>query len=53
MQVMLPNSSGSSTRIRAVTMLLFPDDQYRSLVGAIGDLAFGVVFLYFGSVVGP
>ena len=31
----------------------FPDDQYRSLVGAIGDLAFGVVFLYFGPVVRP
>ena len=31
----------------------FPDDQYRSPVGTIGDLAFGVVFLYFGSIVGP
>ena len=31
----------------------FPDDQQRSPVGAIGDLAFGVIFLYFGSVVGP
>ena len=31
----------------------FPDDQWRSPVGPIGDLAFGVVFLYFGSVVGP
>ena len=28
-------------------------DQYRSPVGTIRDLAFGVVFLYFGSVVGP
>ena len=31
----------------------FPDDQYWSPVGTIGDLAFGVVFLYFGSMVGP
>ena len=31
----------------------FLDDQQRSPVGTIGDLAFGVVFLYFGSVVGP
>ena len=32
--------------------VLFPDDQYWSPVGTIGDLAFGVVFIYFGSVVG-
>ena len=31
----------------------FPVDQLCSPVGTIGDLAFGVVFLYFGSVVGP
>ena len=31
----------------------FPFDQWWSLVGTIGDLAIGVVFLYFGSVVGP
>ena len=31
----------------------FPVDQYWCPVGAIGDLAFGVVFFYFGSVVGP
>ena len=30
-----------------------PDDLWWSLVGKIGDLAFGVVFFYFGSVVGP
>ena len=31
----------------------FPVDQLWSPVGTIGDLAFGVVFLYFGSIVGP
>ena len=31
----------------------FPVDQSWCLVGTIGDLAFGVVFLYFGSVVVP
>ena len=31
----------------------FPDDQLRSPVGTIGDLAIGVVFFYFGSIVGP
>ena len=31
----------------------FPDDQYRSPVGMIGDLALGVVFLCFRSVLGP
>ena len=31
----------------------FPDDQKWSPVGVIGDLAFGVVFFYFGSVVRP
>ena len=31
----------------------FPDDQSWSPVGTIGDLAFGVVFFYFGSMVGP
>ena len=31
----------------------FPVDQWWCPVGTIGDLAFGVVFFYFGSVVGP
>ena len=31
----------------------FHVNQYWSPVGTIGDLAFGVVFFYFGSVVGP
>ena len=31
----------------------FSDDQQWSLVGTIGDLAFGVVFIYVGSVVEP
>ena len=31
----------------------FPEDQCWSPVGTIGDLAFGVVVLYFGSVVEP
>ena len=31
----------------------FPGDQYWCSVGTIGDLAFGVVFFYFGFVVGP
>ena len=31
----------------------FPDDQWCNPVGMIGDLAFGVLFLYFGSVIGP
>ena len=31
----------------------FPDDKQWSPVGTIGDLSFGVVFFYFGSVVGP
>ena len=31
----------------------FLDDQKRSPVGAIGDLALGVFFLYFCFVVGP
>ena len=38
-------------RVRCVVS--FPIDQYWSPVGTIRDLAFGVVFLYFGSVVGP
>ena len=33
--------------------VLFPNDQEWSPVGMIGDLAFGVLFFYFGSVVGP
>ena len=33
--------------------VLFPVDQKWSPVGTIGGLSFGVVFLYFGSVVGP
>ena len=33
--------------------VLFPDDQWWSSVGTIGELAFGVVFFSFGSVVGP
>ena len=35
------------------SVVSFPDDQYWSPVGTIGDLAFGVVFFYLGSVVGP
>ena len=31
----------------------FPVDQQWCPVGTIRDLAFGVVFVYFGSVVGP
>ena len=31
----------------------FPVDQYWSPVGMIDNLAFGVVFFYFGSIVGP
>ena len=31
----------------------FPNDQSWCPVGTIGDLAFRVVFLYFGSIVGP
>ncbi len=31
----------------------FPHDQLWSPVGMIMDLAFGVVFFYFGSIVGP
>ena len=31
----------------------FPDDQQWSPVGRIRDLAFGVVFFHFGSVVRP
>ena len=38
-------------RVRCVVS--FPIDQYWSPVGTIRDLAFGVVFFYFGSVVGP
>ena len=38
-------------RVRCVVS--FPVDQEWSPVGTIGDLAFGVVFFYFGFVVGP
>ena len=38
---------------RARCVVSFPVDQGRSLVGTVRDLAFGVVFLYFGSIVGP
>ena len=31
----------------------FPVDQWWSPVGTTGDLAIGVVFFYFGSLVGP
>ena len=31
----------------------FPFDQQWSPLGMIGDLVFGVVFFYFGSIVGP
>ena len=31
----------------------FPVDQYWSPVGTVEDLAFGVVFFYFGSIGGP
>ena len=37
--------------VRCVVSFLV--DQQWCLVGTIGDLAFGVVFFYFGSVVGP
>ena len=38
---------------RVCWVVSFPVDQWWSPVGTIGDLAFGVVFFYFGSVVGP
>ena len=38
-------------RVRCVVS--FPFDQQWSPVGTIGDLAIGVVFFYFGFVVGP
>ena len=54
------NRAGDATELkeeldedRVCCVVSFPVDQYWSPVGAIGDLALGVVFFYFGFVVGP
>ena len=53
-------SAGDATELkweldedRVHCVVSFLVDQYWSPVGTIGDLAFGVVFFYFGSVVRP
>ena len=48
-----PNSSGSSTRIWDVTMFSFQTISRGAQLGRSGIYAFGIVFIYVGSVVGP
>src|SRR3954468_8132723 len=53
-QMTQPSSSGSSTRNVVVTMCLFLMISSGAQLGRSGIcVAFGVVFLHFGSVVGP